>query len=108
RVPLAERVLDAADHLRIRDLAALRSHHGPLPDGELAQALIRNASRTTAAVGAASGAMLSAEAVAPTAWLAVPAAPLSEPIATGGGTRALGEAVLRTLGAPGTPPAPRA
>lgn len=70
---LADVALDVAPRLPIRDLPTLREHHGGLSGPALAGALIRNASRTTAAVGAAAGAMAGAEELAPPAWLAIPA-----------------------------------
>jgi hypothetical protein len=69
---LADMMLDAAPHLPIRDLGTLREHHQGLKGPALASALIRNASRAAAVVGAASGAMISAEEVAPPSWVAIP------------------------------------
>ena len=69
---LAESLLDAAPHLPIRDLETLRDHHEGLSGAALAEALIRNASRATAIVGGLSGAMISAEEIAPPSWVAIP------------------------------------
>jgi hypothetical protein len=78
---LAEAVLDAAPHLPARDLATLRAHHGGASGPELAGALIRNAARTTAALGAVAGAVAGAEELAPPTWLALPAELVLETLA---------------------------
>jgi hypothetical protein len=78
---LTEVALDAAPHVPIRDLDTLRAHHAGLSGGALAGALIRNASRASAAVGAAAGALVSAEELAPPAWVAVPVELLVETLA---------------------------
>ena len=69
---LAEVVIDAAPRIPVRDLETLRAHHGGLSGAALAGELIRTASRTSAGVGAAAGALMSAEELAPPAWLALP------------------------------------
>jgi hypothetical protein len=69
---LAESLLDAAPHLAIRDLDTLREHYRDLSGAALADALIRNASRATGVVGGLSGAMISAEEMAPPSWVAIP------------------------------------
>jgi hypothetical protein len=69
---LADTVIEAAPHVPIRDLATLRAHHGGLSGPELAGALIRTASRTTAAMGAVAGAVAGAEELVPPTWLAIP------------------------------------
>jgi hypothetical protein len=69
---LAEALLDAAPHLPIRDLDTLREHHDGLSGPALADAVIRNASRATGVVGGLSGAMISAEEIAPPSWVAIP------------------------------------
>src|SRR5690606_16122607 len=48
---LADLLLDAAEHLPARDVATLTAHHHGLQGEALAEALERNAARTTAAVG---------------------------------------------------------
>ncbi len=63
---------EVVEHLPVRDLLTLRQHHHGLSGDELAQALVRNASRTTAAIGAAAGALASLEVAAPPALLAAP------------------------------------
>ena len=61
-----------APHLPVRDLLTLRAHHGNLSGDALAEALITNAVRTTAAVGAAAGAITAVEVVAPPLLLTAP------------------------------------
>lgn len=78
---LAEVVLDAAPHVVIRDLATLRAHHGNLRGPELADALIRSATRATAGLGAIAGAVAGAEELYPPAWLAIPAELVVETLA---------------------------
>ena len=69
---LTDLVADAAEHVPVRDLLTLRTHHGGLSGDELAEALIRTASLGTAAVGAAGGALATAQAAAPPTLLAAP------------------------------------
>lgn len=61
-----------APHLPVRDLLTLRQHHGGLSGDELAHDLVKSASRTTAAVGAAAGAVTAAEMAAPPMLLTAP------------------------------------
>jgi hypothetical protein len=63
---LADLLLDAAPHLPIRDLPTLSAHHHGLTGEALAEALVRNAVRTTMGIGAAGGAVAAAE------WAALP------------------------------------
>src|ERR1700712_1603093 len=69
---LADVLADAAPRLRIRDAATLRAHNPGLSDDELADVLVRNAARTTAAFGAAVGALAAVEFAAPPTLLAAP------------------------------------
>jgi len=69
---LADVLADAAPRLRIRDAATLRLHQPGRSDDEIADQLIKTASRTTAAFGAAVGALAAAEFAAPPALLAAP------------------------------------
>lgn len=69
---LADVLTDAAPRLRIRDAATLRAHHPGLTSDEVAYVLVRNAARTTAAFGAAVGALAAVEFVAPPTLLAAP------------------------------------
>jgi hypothetical protein len=76
-----EAMLDAAPHVPVRDLATLSAHHGGLTGAELADALVRSASRTTAGLGALAGALAGAEELAPPTWLAIPAELVVETLA---------------------------
>jgi hypothetical protein len=63
---LGDLLLDAAPHLPIRDLPTLSAHHHGLTGEALAEAVVRNAVRTTMGIGAAGGAVAAAE------WAALP------------------------------------
>src|SRR2546423_6252389 len=63
---IADLVGDIAPRLPIRNRATLRAHFPGLADDAIAERLIRNAGRTTAAVGAASGRVAAPE------WAATP------------------------------------
>ncbi len=78
---IADAVSDIAPRLPIRDYATLRRHFPDLSDDELAERLIRNASRTTAAVGAASGGVASIEWVATPTLLSAPVLLAAETVA---------------------------
>ena len=69
---MAEWLIDNVPRIPVRDLDTLRSHHEGREGAALAGELITTASRMSAAVGAASGALMSAEELAPPAWLALP------------------------------------
>lgn len=78
---LAEAVTDVAPHLPVRDLLTLRQHHGGRSGDELAESLIASAARTTAGIGAAGGALASAELAAPPTLLAAPVQLAAETLA---------------------------
>lgn len=60
-------VTKVAPHIPVRDLRTLRDHHDGLDGDALAERLIRNAARSTAGIGAASGGVAAVEwAVTPT------------------------------------------
>jgi hypothetical protein len=69
---LADLTVGMAGRLPIRDQATLIAQHGGLSGDALAAAVVRSASHTSAAVGAAAGAVVGAEELAPPAWLAIP------------------------------------
>ena len=69
---LADVVAELAPHLQVRDLPTLRAAHGGLSGDELADALVRGASRATAGVGAAGGALAAVQAAAPPSLLLAP------------------------------------
>ncbi|MDT7537916.1 MAG: hypothetical protein QOI82_1501, partial [Actinomycetota bacterium] len=72
---------DVAPHVPVRDLLTLRQHHGGKSGDDLAEALVSAAARTTAAIGAAGGALASAELAAPPALLAAPVQLAAETVA---------------------------
>ncbi|MCW2777946.1 MAG: hypothetical protein JWN17_1671 [Frankiales bacterium] len=78
---LTDVVSGMAPHLPVRDLVTLREHHGGLSGDALADALVAQASRTTAAIGAAGGALASAESLAPPSLLAAPVQLVAETVA---------------------------
>lgn len=63
---------DLAPRVPIRDLATLQEQHGGLSGPALAGELIKHASRVAGALGAASGALIGAEELAPPAWVTIP------------------------------------
>jgi hypothetical protein len=74
-------VTDIAPHLPIRDLETLRRHHDGLDGEELAERLVRNASRVTAGIGAASGGVAAVEWVATPTLLSAPVLLTTETVA---------------------------
>ncbi|MCU1592096.1 MAG: hypothetical protein JWP11_3352 [Frankiales bacterium] len=78
---LSEAVADVAPHVPVRDLLTLRQHHGGRSGDDLAEAMVSAAARTTAAIGAAGGALASAEMAAPPALLAAPVQLAAETLA---------------------------
>lgn len=68
---LAGVVIDLTPRIPVRDRATLEAEHG-LSGPALADELVLRASRGSAAVGAASGALIAAEELAPPAWVLVP------------------------------------
>jgi uncharacterized protein (DUF697 family) len=75
---LADILIQTGGHLPVRDLATLRLHHDGKEGQELAEAMIRNASRTSAAVGAATGALVTASQLAVAGWATLPIELLAE------------------------------
>jgi hypothetical protein len=69
---MGEWVVENAPRIPVRDAATLSKHHDGKQGDELAAALIQAASRASAAVGAATGAVAAAEELAPPAWIALP------------------------------------
>lgn len=66
-------VLEIAPHIPIRDAATLRAHHPGRTAAQIADALIKHTATTTAALGAAAGALAAVEFLAPPTLLAAPA-----------------------------------
>jgi hypothetical protein len=70
---LTDVLVEAAPRIPVRDLATLRAHHPGLDGEDLADALVTSASRATAAVGAAGGAVAAVQwAAPPTLLVGVP------------------------------------
>jgi hypothetical protein len=88
---MADVVGEIAPHVPIRDLATLRLHYDGLDGDELAERLIRNASRATAGVGAAGG------GVAAVQWTATPTL-LSAPVLLATETIAVVAIELKLIG----------
>jgi hypothetical protein len=78
---LADTLVDAAPRIPVRDATTLRSHHPGRSDDEIADALVRTAGRTTAAFGAAVGALAAVEFAVPSALLAAPVQLAAETLA---------------------------
>lgn len=88
---MADTVAEIAPYVPIRDLATLRRHFPGLDDDELAERLIRNASRATAGVGAAGGGVAAVE------WTVAPAL-LSAPVLLAAETVAVVAVELKLIG----------
>ncbi|MBW3639561.1 MAG: hypothetical protein KY451_06920 [Actinobacteria bacterium] len=78
---LADVVSDIAPHIPVRDLDTLRLHHGGLSGDALAEALVRQASRATAGVGAAGGTLAAVQHAAPPTLLIAPIQLAAETVA---------------------------
>jgi hypothetical protein len=69
---MSDAVLEVAPHLPVRDLETLRRHYDGLDGEQLAERLVRNASRVTAGIGAAGGGIAAVEWVATPSLLSAP------------------------------------
>lgn len=69
---LADTTAEFAQHVPVRDQATLIAHHQGRTGTELADALIRNASMASGAVGGVAGALIGAEELIPHTWATVP------------------------------------
>jgi hypothetical protein len=78
---LSDVVGEIAPYVSIRDARELRAQFPGLSDDEIGAHLVTVASRTTAAIGAAAGALAAAEFAAPPALLAAPAQLAAETLA---------------------------
>ena len=70
---LVDLLLDVAPRIPFRDAATLRAQHPGLSDADLAQTLISGAAKSSAAIGAAGGALAAVEFAAPPTLLTAPA-----------------------------------
>jgi hypothetical protein len=75
---LTDILIQTGGHIPVRDLATLRMHHDGKEGRELADALVRNASRTSAGVGAATGALVTASQLIVAGWATLPIELLAE------------------------------
>ena len=78
---LVEVALQVAPHLTVRDLPTLVEHHHGLTGDDLADSLIRTASRVSAGIGAGAGALATVEYAAPPALLGAPVQLVAETLA---------------------------
>ncbi|MBW3614710.1 MAG: hypothetical protein KY439_05280 [Actinobacteria bacterium] len=69
---LATTLIETAPRIPIRDLQTLQAQNHGLSGAALAAELIRRSSRASAGIGAASGAVISAQQFAPPAWVTMP------------------------------------
>ncbi len=69
---ITELLIDTAPRIPIRDEPTLVRQHDGLIGDALADELVRRATRASAGVGAAAGALVSAEQFAPPTWVAIP------------------------------------
>jgi hypothetical protein len=88
---MADVVGDIAPHVPVRDLDTLHKHFDGMDGDELAERLIRNAARSTAGIGAASGGVAAVE------WAAVPTL-LSAPVLLAAETVAVVAVELKLIG----------
>lgn len=75
---LADIVIQTGGHIPVRDLQTLREHYDGKEGDALAEALVRNSSRTSAAVGAATGALVAASQLTLATWATLPIELLAE------------------------------
>jgi hypothetical protein len=78
---LANTVLDLAPRVPVRSHEALVAQHNGLSGPALAYELVRRATRNVGLIGAASGALIGLEELAPPAWLTVPIELVAETVA---------------------------
>jgi hypothetical protein len=78
---IADVVGDVVPHLPLRDLETLRRHHDGMDGEQLAERLVRNASRVTAGIGAAAGGVAAIEWVATPSMLSAPVLLAAETVA---------------------------
>jgi hypothetical protein len=88
---IADTVVDVAPRIPIRDLAMLRQHFPGQTDMQIAARLVRNASRTSAGIGAVGGGVSALE------W-AVPPALLTQPVLLAAETVAVVAVEIKLIG----------
>jgi hypothetical protein len=75
----ADTVVELAPRIPLRDLETLSAHHGGKTG--LPRALISQACKASAAIGAAAGALVSAQELAPPTWIVIPGELVVETVA---------------------------
>src|SRR5688572_14618712 len=78
---MADAIGDVTPHIPVRDVETLRRHHDGLDGEQLAERLVRNASRVTAGIGAAGGGVAAIEWVATPTLLSAPVLLAAETVA---------------------------
>jgi hypothetical protein len=78
---IADTTVDVAPRIPLRSLATLRLHYPGLSDNQIADKLVRNASRTTASIGAVGGGITSIEWAVTPALFSAPVVLAAETIA---------------------------
>jgi len=78
---VADAIGDVIPHIQVRDLDTLKSHFDGLDGEQLAERLVRNASRVTAGIGAAGGGVAAIEWVATPTLLSAPVLLAAETVA---------------------------
>ena len=78
---MAEWLIDNAPRIPVRDLSVLKAHHDGKVGDELAAELVRAASRASAGVGAAGGALAGIQELVPPTWGAIPMELAAETVA---------------------------
>jgi hypothetical protein len=74
-------VIEMVPHLPVRDRQTLHAHHPGVSDDQLAELLVANATRMTAAIGAAGGMLSTVEMAAPPLLLSAPVQVAAETLA---------------------------
>jgi hypothetical protein len=78
---ITDAVAEVTPHIPVRDLETIRKHHNGLDGDELAERLVRNASRVTAGIGAAGGGIAALEWAVTPALLSAPVLLAAETVA---------------------------
>jgi hypothetical protein len=78
---IGDAVVDVAPRIPVRSLQTLRGHFPGLSDDQIADRLVRNASRTSAGIGAVGGGVTAIQWVAPPALLTAPVVLAAETVA---------------------------
>jgi hypothetical protein len=78
---LSDTLIDIAPRIPLRNIVALRQQHPGMNDDQIANRIVRNASRTTAGIGALGGGIAAVEWAAPPALLTAPVVLAAETLA---------------------------